>query len=108
MNDDLEQKVNTKESKIQNQSKEIENLKVLVKTRNLDSRVIKQNLQVPSNMNGDIETINSTHSNKCQYCGKLFDNKSILKEHIINHSGPNILQFKSLDSEESDWETDDE
>ena len=108
LNDDLEQKINTKESKIQNQSKEIENLKVLVKTQNLDNRVTKQNLQVPSNMNGDIETINSTHSNKCQYCGKLFDNKSILKEHIINHSGPNILQFKSLDSEESDWETDDE
>ena len=45
LNDDLEQKINTKESKIQNQSKEIENLKVLVKTQNLDNRVIKQNLQ---------------------------------------------------------------
>ena len=83
---------------------------MLVKTKNFDNSlsVKKQNLQVLSNINGGIETQNSIHSYRCQYCGNIFDNKSILKEHIINHRGPNNLHFKSLESEESDWETDDE
>ena len=48
------------------------------------------------------------HSYGCPYCGKKFESNSILKEHIRNHKGPNKLQFKSSDSEESDWETEDE
>ena len=110
LNNDLENAINEKESTMKNQSKEIEDLKVLVKTQNFEDnvRVIKQNPTVPSNMNEGIKTQNSTHSYRCQYCGNLFDNESILKKHIINHSGPNILQFKSVDFDESDWETDDE
>ena len=61
-------------------------------------------------MNSDIETLNSAHTFtfKCQYYGKTFDDNFILKEHIINHRGPNVLHAMRLDFEESDWETDEE
>ena len=58
--------------------------------------------------NGDIEIQNSSQFNSCPYCGKTFKSKLILNEHIINHSGQNVLSFKCLDSGDSDWETDDE
>ena len=58
--------------------------------------------------NEDDETVNSNYTNVCQYCWGKFKKNSLLKEHIINHSGPNILHAKRFESEESDWETDDE
>ena len=71
-------------------------------------RVETQNVEIQNHKNEDSETKYSTHSKRCPYCGKKFDNDIILKEHVINHSGPNILHYKYSDSEESDWETDDD
>ena len=72
------------------------------------SDIEKYNNDKPVDQNEDTEIQNNKHTNSCPYCGKFFDNKSNLKEHIINHSGPNILHFKCSESGESDWETDDE
>ena len=68
----------------------------------------KQNKLILNHMNSTIEYLNSAPTFKCRYCGELFGNNFILKEHITNHIGPNILHAKCLDSEESDWETDEE
>ena len=74
-----------------------------------DVNVKNQNEEIKNPKNKDIENVNSsTQTNECPYCGKKFSDNSILKKHIINHSGPNILNSKFVDSEESDWETDDD
>ena len=72
---------------------------------NIDNSVKakEQNKQIHNHMNEDIKD-----SYECPYCAKKFDSNSNLKDHIINHSGPNVLRSEVLDSEESDWETDDE
>ena len=117
--------VNHKQSKHEHPSV-IENLKTSIsnkveKTESLNKNVSeidndniikneKQNNLILNHVNSDIETLNSAHTFtfKCQYCGKTFDDNFILKEHVINHSGPNILHATCLDYEESDWETDEE
>ena len=117
--------VNHKQSKHEQPSL-IENLKTSLsnkveKTESLNKNVSeidndniikneKQNNLILNHVNSDIETLNSAHTFtfKCQYCGKTFDDNFILKEHVINHSGPNILHATCLDYEESDWETDEE
>ena len=121
-NIDLE---NHKQSKYE-QPSVIENLKTLISNKVEKAEILNKNVSDIDNdniikdekhnelslnhENSDIETLNSSHtfSFKCQYCGKIFENNFILKEHIINHRGPNVLHAMRLDFEESDWETDEE
>ena len=93
------------DDKISSQNLIIQKIDQKISENNVE--VETQNVEIQNSMNGDIETQYITHS-RCSYCGKKFENDLILKEHIINHSGPNILNYKFSDSEESDWETDDD
>ena len=94
------------DDKISSQNLIIQKIDQKISENNVE--VETQNVEIQNSMNGDIETQYNTHSNRCRYCGKKFENDLILKEHIINHSGPNILNYKCSESEESDWETDDD
>ena len=90
-----------------NKDKEIEILSQKILDMN-DLKAENQKEQILEPIIEDTETEKSVYKNLCPYCGKNFDNNSILKLHIVNHSGPNVLNSKLLEPEESDWETDDE
>ena len=85
---------------------EILNQKILEIDFDKNVQVEKQNEEIHNHMKE--ENLYCKETYQCPYFAKKFNSNFILKNHIINHSGRNLLNAKVLDSEESDRETDDE
>ena len=84
---------------------EILNQKILEIDFDKNVQVEKQNEEIHNINHMKEKDLNCKETYQCPYCAKKFNSNFILKDHIINHSGRNLLNAKVLDSEESDWET---